>query len=342
MNSSSLMYGLFAGTVILSLGLNVYASDPLIIAPIDNDTIANLESIQLGEPSQTNGVFNVLSTGVVTETHTSSGAMSLDASQNLSPLPFGMEIISQKGGIKGTGPSYGIRGKAPLANGLFGRIGVEGRVTARQPNNQVATVRGFAGYLEYLPTLGASIENNIPLATLTGAQNALLDDFVRISKGVAWAFYTPDKSKFVGNVGIFGNIVAVPPSSPLTFTQPSTATVPALEVLNGNVTVGSLYVDDFDMTDDLENEFSMQVGAKAFNHSSTTVDQDFSKDVSCPADSIRLGCSGGIVDPDDVTLFSPFIGVIPVGTNGCRAFARKPGGSGANDILRAYAYCWNP
>ena len=234
-------------------------------------------------------------------------------------------------------------GKTVQANGLFGRVGVEGRVSG--PN---ALARGFAGYLEYDTSLNPTVENNIDIDNLstTSTSVALLDDFIRISKGIPWAFYTENQSKFKDDVTITSQLIAE--TEPLVFSDTSgPVSDPVVEINptasgSGSLEPNSIIANDFIATDDLAAQFFMREAREDFN------DYDdyevFDAIVDCPPTptvSIRVGCDGGVIASSASPTNTPYLGSEPTSARGCKAYARKPIGN-VPGYLSAFAYCWRP
>ncbi len=286
------------------------AVTPLITSPpTANDTVVNFDGLDVGVGiSGVDGEFEIEPNGQVYLDNDIPGPFTLDANGYLSPLPFGFTAGSENAGLFSEGFYMGLMGRVvPSAGGFFGRIGVEGRVTAELPSGGTETARGFAGYLQYDPALGADIENDIDFASLpAGPTTEIRDDYVRISKGIPWAFYTEDMSKFDEDVKIAGNLV--PESGTVTFLDNDGPVSDPVFVVSSDLFADSVTAHDFIATDDLESQFSRPYNYKAFNYSGNNNNQVFSKNAYCPAGSIRLGCSGGVFYDSHAPNSSPYIG----------------------------------
>ena len=312
--------------------------------PSVNSTVVNFDALNVGVGMpEVDGTLQIQNSGKFVANHNIPGEFTTDENGYLLPLRFGFDVFSDNAGIHSIGHYLGLRGRTGQSEGLFGRVGVEGRIIApQQALAGLSTVRGFAGYLEHDPSLSPTVENDIDLSNplfTTSPSSSLLDDYVRISKGIPWAFYTENESKFNDDVQLTGNLVADP--GPLTF-GPNNGT--ALNInSNGDLIADTITAADFEIRDDLESQFSIVSAAKPFNHSSTVDNQVFSKNVYCPSGSIRLGCSGGVVVDTYAPAYTPYIGATQVSNNplGCTSYARKPPGNVPGN-LNVYAYCWNP
>lgn len=335
---------------VLGGALLAIAVTPLVTyPPTSNDTLVNFDELYVGSPpiEDSDGFLNTSATGQTFFTNqflTNPSPFTTDENGYLLPLRFGADISSENAGLYSLGHYIGLLGKSMQANGLFGRVGAEGRVTG--PG---ATVRGFAGYLEYDPSLNPTVENNINMASLPSSSpsTTLLDDYIRISKGIPWAFYTENQSKFKNDVTITGQLTAE--NEPLVFADMAgPVSDPVVEInasdagTPGNLEADEIIAEDFIATDNLSGQFFRRSASRAFNDY-----DDFdilTKDVYCPStptSSIRVGCDGGLISDSDAPTNTPYLGAEPVSTLGCRAYARKPTGN-VEGNLQVFAYCWRP
>lgn len=334
---------------VLGGALIAIAVTPLVTnPPTTNNTVVNFDSLFVGAPpiSGVDGFLNARTDGqtfLSNQFLANPSPFTTDESGYLVPLRFGAEISSENAGLYSLGHYIGLLGKSMQADGLFGRVGVEGRVTG--PG---ATVRGFAGYLEYDPSLTPMVENGINIGTLTdNPGNNLFDDYIRISKGIPWAFYTENQSKFKNGVTIAGQLTAE--NEPLTFADlTGPVNNPVVEInrtsagVDGDLIADSIYANDFIATDDLSGQFFMAGASEDF--AGKSAGQVFSATAFCSDDSptaIRLGCGGGLVGNTPAEANTPYLGTIQFSNTGCRSYARKPAGTVLGH-LSSYAYCWDP
>jgi|GEM_PF-5384980 len=324
------------------------AVTPLVSnTPTLNDTVVNFNELDVGVGAPVDGTLNIENNGKFIVNNSIPGDFNVDESDNLTPLPYGFDIISENAGIHSRGFYSGLRGRATQNAWLYGRIGVEGRVTAANPTSGlISTARGFAGYLEYEPLLMAptNTENNIDIDTLpSSVSNLLQSHYVRISQGNPWGFYTVNAAKFNDDVEITGVLSADP--GPLSFSDyTGPRSDPVLEVgpSTADLIAETITAEDFVATDDLSSQFFVRTASDPFNdHSNGSV---FGESIYCPqtpTPSIRLGCGGGVVYDTHAPNHTTYLGVKQVSTRGCRAYARKPNGS-IPGSLKAYAYCYRP
>lgn len=326
------------------------AVTPLVTSPpTTNDTVVNFDSLRVGYfVGNVDGRYETNPLGQTFLNHlfqVNPSPFTTDVVDgNLLPLRFGANIDSENAGLYSLGHYIGLMGKALQANGLFGRVGVEGRVTGPS-----GTARGFAGYLEYDPALTPTIENSVNIGALAdNPGNNLFDDYIRISKGIPWAFYTENQSKFKSAVTIAGQLTAE--NEPLTFadligpvSNPVVEINPTLAGVDGNLIADTIYAEDFIATDDLSEQFFMAGASEDFAGKSDY--QVFSATAFCSSDdnltAIRLGCGGGLVGTQPAPTNTPYLGTKQVSNTGCISYARKPVGT-VPGHLSSYAYCWDP
>lgn len=333
----SLVIGGILGGALIAIAVTPLVQYP----PTTNDTVVNFDALRIGYfLGEVDGRYETATNGQTFLTHFLPGLFTTDEAGYLLPLRFGTEIDSENAGLYSLGHYVGLMGRAVLSNGLFGRVGVEGRVTG--PSSQA---RGFAGYLEYDSSLNPTTENDINIDSLPSASPsvALLNDYIRISKGIPWAFFTENKSKFKEDVLITGQLIA--DTEPIVFAdETGPISNPVVEINPFNSTQGDLEADritaqDFIATDDLSSRFFMVSDTENFNGKANNA--VFPVDVECPwlpYRTIRLGCGGAVLGSQGG---APYLGAEQVSTRGCKAYARKPVETNLGQ-LAVYAYCFRP
>ncbi|MDP4008542.1 MAG: hypothetical protein Q8P68_05120 [Candidatus Peregrinibacteria bacterium] len=321
--------------------------------PSANTTVVNFPAFKIGyDMDDVDGDLYINSIGQTLFNSDLPDPFTTDENGNLLPLRFGFDINSANAGLYTLGNYMGLKASPTQGEGLFGRVGVEGRVTATQATGGTGTARGFAGYLEYDPSLNPTVENDINFSTLPNSpNNSLFDDFIRISKGIPWAFYTENKSKFKDDVEITGNITSR--NEPITFADLSgPVSDPVVQMNNGDLVLDDVFADNFSATGDLSEQFFLQTSDPALSMLQTYPNgnqrpdlQIISAIIYCPLNptpSIRLGCGGAVITPNPTVSSAPYLGEEQISDRGCKSYARRPPGPIVPGSLSAYAFCWRP
>ena len=260
----------------------------------------------------------------------------------VSDPPFSIKVNSTGGGAYNEGYYFGAHVQNAWASkgAMYGRIALEGSNFAPQTVGVPKEVRGFAGFMEYAGP-PATVEGNHDFASLNQTvQNQHQFDYLRISQGNPWAFYTRDDAKILGTIEVEGNIVPTDG----TLEIPSLETLGDLELSSDS---GGISAEDFEITDDISGQFYwIEEFIQPFFYTNGAY---MTVTVSCNStDHILLSCSGGFVNDDDVPLHSPYMGAQKSGPHSgepnehCKAHARKPAGTGSETEFRVQALCWNP
>lgn len=338
------------GGAAFAIAIAPFALNP----PTANTTVTNFPAFRAGyNMNDVDGDFYINSIGQAIFNSELPDPFNIDGNGYLLPLRFGFDINSANAGIHNLGHYLGLRASSTQSGGLFGRVGAEGRVTATQATGGTGVARGFAGYLEYDPSLNPTVENGIDFSALPSGSPSvsLLDDFIRISKGIPWAFYTENKSKFKDDVEITGNITSR--NEPITFSDLSgPISDPVVQINNGDLALDSVVADDFSVTSDISGQFFLRTSdpnlsmLQTYSNGNQRPDyQIISATIYCPqtpTPSIRLGCGGAVITPNTTASNAPYLGEEQLSTRGCRTHARRPPGPTVPGYLSAYAFCWRP
>lgn len=273
-----------------------------------------------------NNFVNLNENGQIDQKFLATSGININGS-NFTEPSLAMIINSLSGGLFSEGVRFGILSIADSDNAFNARIGVEGIVTARESNgSEPRTVRGYAGFLKGNATSNYELFQNF----VQSNPNAENRQYVRMDFGTPYAFYTDDDAKFQERVLVSGNI-----TTPESFTSER---ITINDSLNNMTSSSSLNNTEVSGELEVANPRVTRVsGSKPFNHKDNSAEQIFTKDASCPENSIRLGCAGGI-ESTTTPLYSPYMGTVMVGERNCRSYARRPTGTVSGDLL-VYAFC---
>lgn len=306
--------------------------------PDSNTTRPDFEYLTVDNLEDT-GKFDSHSNGRLTGNSILPGSIAADGPDIVMPS-VNNQVVSNSAGMIGLGVS-GIRAQNNQADGYYGRFGLE--ATVRDQNEEA---RAYVGYLEYYDGGGTEAED-VDASLMEGGGQGI--QYVPLTKGIPWAFYTDGNSK-LADVDIEGSIIS-DPDGVYVDGQPEPYYGIVIQdelTIHGDAMVNPidgelLGVDDYVATEPMWNSGGVQqvfmVSKSSSTYSANSSAGHKNLAVSCPSGTVRLSCSSRL-HSSKPSLSTPNKGVKKKKTRECLAYAEKPVGQELKFYV--YAYCMRP